>query len=186
MAKKTQRVVPDGTRVLALDVASSVGYAFGAGGGLVEWGKYSCDTKDGMGRRLVKMSKWISKVIHGLPVRPEVVVVEAPYMSRNAKTYAVLNKYVAVIQREVRRILNVECVFISPHDVKRTLKLPKAKATQQHKKNMIAKVNKQFDLRLKYSTSIKNKSKQSDDDTADAIGLLWAYWIKNDVVEAEI
>lgn len=186
MSKKRRRLktpLPMGDVVLTLDVASGVGFGYGIGGKVVRYGKYASNDNEGLGQRLVKLSKWLSQLINNLPEKPSVVVVELPYLNRNPHTYAVLNRYVAVVQREVFRLLNIECAFITPRDAKNILKLPKTRNHTQQKKNAIRKINRLLGLDLKYVSGRSKKAKRSDDDTADALILLIAYWIKTGVLQ---
>lgn len=174
--------LPDGKRVLTLDIASAVGYAYGAGGTVVRYGKHTSEDDAPLGRRLHNFSQWLSKVIHGLPEPPDIVVIEQPYLGRNPKTHAILNRYIGVAQREIFRILKLDCEFMSPATVKKLLKFPPKKTHEQYKRLMVKKVNEVLGLQLCYKPSRTHKTKQSDDDIADAIGLLFAYWLKNGII----
>lgn len=183
---KTKRTIPEGERTLTFDISSSAaGFAYGAGGKLITYGKYYGGDIDQHGLRLLRFSKWVSKVINSLPEPPDRVIIEQPFLGRNVKTYGVLSKYVGIAQREVRRMLGQECGFITPNDVKNILKLPSGKAHEQHKINMINKINRMFGTSFKFSTSTKGKSKHSDDDAADAVGVLAAVWIQEGVINLD-
>lgn len=162
--------------VLAFDVGSKcTGYAFGPEGGeLVKYGKYVAEITDSnqKGRRFYNFSKWVAKLVHSLPRKPTQVVIESPYYNRNVKTYAVLNKYIAIVQREVFRILQKETEFVSPKSVKASLDVPNGKTYKERKVNMVKFINKTYGLSLNYHASNKDKS---DDDTADAIALLTVF-----------
>jgi Holliday junction resolvasome RuvABC endonuclease subunit len=182
--RKTLPALPDGQRVLTLDIASAVGWAFGAGGRVIGYGKYVGDNSDEHGERLVKLSKWLSKTIHSLPAPPDLILIEPPYLGRNTKTFAVLNKYLGVVQREVYRITEKECTFMSSKEVKSILKLPKSRNHDQQKRNMVRLANQLLGTEFKFVNNRSTKSKKSDDDIADAIGLLIAWWIKNGIIES--
>lgn len=173
--------MPEGQRILALDIASACGYAFGAGGQVLKYGKFASDTADTEGEKLYKFSKWISSAIHDLPAPPDIVVIEQPYFLRNAHTFAVLNKFVAIAQREVYRLFQIECDFMTAKDVKIKLGLPKAKTHAQRKVAMVRKINSLLGTNFQYVANRNRKFKRSDDDIADAIGLLIAWWIKHDL-----
>lgn len=67
-----------------------------------------------------------------------------------------------------------EC-FLDPRSVKRALKVKKGKDHDGNKKIMVKRINSLYGLRLKF---IKNKAKSyNDDDEADAIALLTAWWL---------
>lgn len=169
---------------MALDIAGSSGWAFGVNGQVIKYGKAVLDQDDEAGERLLKLSKWISRLINELPGAPDVVVVEMPWMGKNVKTYGVLSKYVAIVQREVRRLLGIECTLLSPSDVKTKLKLPKGKTTYaQRKRDSVKRINKLLGLDLQYHEGRAQKSKKSDDDIADGIAILIAYWIITGQVE---
>ena len=99
--------------VLAFDVSSScTGFCFGSSGVPFKYGKRVADKKGGEGEKLLSFSKWVAKTINTLPNRPHRVVIESPFLRHNRQTFALLSKYVAVVQREVFRILKLECEFI--------------------------------------------------------------------------
>jgi Holliday junction resolvasome RuvABC endonuclease subunit len=182
MGRRKHRTVPTlpaGERVLAFDIASASGYAFGIAPEIIKYGKYTIESGQPVGQGLLQFSKWLAKVINDLPAKPEVVVVESPFLGRNAHTYAVLNRYIGIVQREVFRILGCDCQFISPKAVKARLKLPKTRSHKQNKINMIRKINALLGTDFKYVSGRGKKAKRSDDDIADAIGLLMVYWLKN-------
>lgn len=181
--KKSKLVIPEGSVVLAMDLAGGVGWSLGVGGKVITYGKHAMDTSDSMGERLHRFAVWLSKMIHKLPARPEIVVIEGAYLGRNVKTYSTLTKYAAVAQREIYRILNVEAQFITPRYVKQILKLPKTRSHAQAKKSMIRKINRLLGLELKYVPHRTKKSKLSDDDTSDALALLLAFWLKYGIIE---
>lgn len=174
--------MPPGERVLTLDIASAVGYAYGAGGVVVCYGKHTSEDDAPIGKRLHNFSQWLSRVIHALPAPPEKVIIEQPYLGRNPKTHAVLNRYIGIAQREISRILNLECDFLSPSVVKKTLKFPPKKSHDQYKRMMVTKVNEVLGTQFQYKSSRTKKAKQSDDDIADAIGILFAYWLRNGTI----
>lgn len=176
--KKSEDSLPPGERVLALDIASAVGYAYGVNGKVIKYGKYISDNTENIGLRLLRFSKWLSRMIASLPARPDVVIIEQPYLGRNAHTHAILNRYIGVAQREIYRILGVNCEFLTPREVKTKLKVPKGKNHKQHKINMVRKINSILGTDFRYVAGRSAKSKRSDDDICDAIALLLVYWIK--------
>jgi Holliday junction resolvasome RuvABC endonuclease subunit len=183
---KPRPILPDGQRVLTLDLSSSgVGYAYGAGGVVLSYGKYVSSDKDGNGQLLLKFSKWLAQVINRLPAPPEIVVIEQPYLGFNPHTYSVLSKVVGVAEREVYRLLGYEPQFMTPSEVKSKLGIAKTKNHDKNKRNMVKKVNDLLGLDLKFvkgKKSASTKAKRSDDDVADALGMLLAWWLKHGIV----
>jgi hypothetical protein len=173
--------------VLALDIASSSGFAFGVEGEVIQYGKYTPDTDKPIGKRLLDFSKWLSRLLNRLPATPDIVVIELPYLAngrtKNVLTFSVLTKYIGIAQREVWRVLQTDCVFMTSREVKTKLRLPSVKSHPERKKQMIRRVNKLLGLDLQYVSGRSRKAKRSDDDMADAIGLLLAYWIKEGTID---
>ena len=65
--------------------------------------------------------------------------------------------------------------FLDPRTIKRALKVKKGKDHNGNKKIMVNRINSLYGLNLKYG---KNKTKKyNDDDEADAIALLTAWWM---------
>jgi Holliday junction resolvasome RuvABC endonuclease subunit len=186
MAKRRRKAKeclgPEHEKIVAFDVASGTGCVFGAGGQVVTWDKFAMATKEAPGERLASLAEWIGKTLRGLPEVPDTILVELPFLGRNAKTFAVLSKYVAVVQCEVFRQLGKECVFMTPREVKSLVKLPKTKSHARQKQNAIRKINKLLGLDLKYIPGKKTAKSFSDDDIADAMLLLIAYWVKGHVL----
>jgi Holliday junction resolvasome RuvABC endonuclease subunit len=157
--------------IFCLDIGSKcTGYSFGTDKELLKYGKYVAKQSGGEGKRLLRFSKWLSSLINGLPKVPHRVIIESPYYNRNVRTYGVLNKYVAIAQREISRVLDVECEFVSSSKVKSVIGVKKGKTYQDRKKNMVNKINQVYGLDLKYHKSNKNIS---DDDICDAIAILY-------------
>lgn len=68
--------------------------------------------------------------------------------------------------------------FLDPRTVKRTLNVKKGRNHDDNKKIMVKRINTIYGLHLKY---IKNKAKKyNQDDEADSIALLHAWWILKD------
>lgn len=162
------------TCILAFDLSAKAS-AFAAGtytGDLIQFSKYVAANKGGRGQKLHNFAKWVSKSINRLPYTPSEVVIEAPYYRRNIKTYGVLNMYVAITQREVFRLLGLECSMIAPSTVKSVLNVEKGATHAERKLNMITFINSFMNLQLKYH---KTNKKISDDDIADAIAVYMAH-----------
>jgi len=164
---------------IAFDLSSSCSaFAFGVDGSLVKYGKWINKNFDkgvsDHGRSLLKFSSWVSRSIRSCEKPPEVVLIEQPYAGRNKHTYGVLSKFLGVAERETRRLLpEVEIIMVPPSAVKKALNVPKGKDYKARKRNMVKKINRMLGLNLRYHASSKKKS---DDDIADAIGVLYYYF----------
>jgi Holliday junction resolvasome RuvABC endonuclease subunit len=181
-SRKSRPTLPSGEKILTFDVSSSgTGFAFGSGGVVLKYGKYCSTEGDCTGRKLLKLAKWVSQVINGLPAPPEVVFIELPFLRQNPHVFSVLSKFVGTVEREVYRILNIQAHYMSPTEVKNALKMGKSKGHAGNKKAMVRKINQILGLDLKYSSSKKGKSKKSDDDIADSLAMLLAIWLKNGI-----
>ena len=67
-----------------------------------------------------------------------------------------------------------EC-FLDPRSIKRALKVKKGRDHDDNKKLMVKRINSLYGLHLKFR---KNKAKSyNDDDEADSIALLAAWWL---------
>lgn len=165
--------IPTDEWIFTLDLGvKCVGFAFGNKDSLIKYGKYVAKPGLANGERLYKFSKWLSSTINGLPTRPNIVIIESPYLKQNVKTYGVLNQLLGVASREIYRILAVEEQEIPPSKVKNVVKPKKSSDYYERKANMVTKINQIYNIDLKYHKSNKNIS---DDDIADAIALLETY-----------
>lgn len=163
---------------MTLDLGSlSSGYAYGIDGKLEKYGKFVVERdkeNDDHGFQLLKFSRWLSRLINGLQRKPDVVVIEMPYLARNPNTFKVLSKFLGSAEREIRRILkdDVEIQMITASRVKQVLSPKKGKTHKERKINMIKRVNSLTGLDLRYHS---NKS-HTQDDVADAIALFFTYF----------
>lgn len=180
MASKTESSTTK--LVLTLDVsAKCVGYCFGelASEKIIKYGKYveKDDDSAGRGEKLFRFGQWLAKTINSLPYKPSHIVIEAPYYSKNIKTYGVLSKYVAIAERETYRLTRITAEFIAPSAVKSALEVPSGKTHAERKYNMVKKINSLLGMELNFHKKNKNIS---DDDIADAIGLFLTYCARYD------
>lgn len=159
--------------ILALDLGSKCSaYAFGSEGEVLSYGKWVVKEQSSgndHGEALLSFSKWLSRVIHKMPKRPQMVVIEQPYAGPNMHTYAVLCKFWGVAEREVKRLApESQISTITASSVKRGLAVKKGSSHKENKVNMIKRINRLMNIDLKYHSN-KNKTQ---DDIADAIGIL--------------
>lgn len=112
---------------------------------------------------------------------PELVIIERPFRGRNSNVLAHLSKFVAVVELTAYRVLGLEITpecFLDPRSVKKTLKVKRGRNHDDNKKIMVKKINSIYGLHLKF---VKNKAKSfNDDDVADSVALLHAWWILKD------
>ena len=161
--------------VFVLDIGSKCSaYCFATREGqILKYGKYVAKKGvSGRGQQLLNFSKWLSKVLNGLPYMPIRTAIEAPYYSKNIKTFGGLSRYAGVAERELYRITRSEPAFIAPSAVKAHLQVPRGRTHAERKHNMVKEINRRLGLKLSYHKSNKNIS---DDDIADAIGLCITY-----------
>ncbi len=108
---------------------------------------------------------------------PHEILIEKPYRGRNSNVLANLSKYIAVAELCAYLTLDLELDeswFLDPRSIKKALKVQRGKDYDDNKKIMVNRINELFGLKLKYS---KKKSKKlSDDDIADSIAVLVAFW----------
>jgi hypothetical protein len=167
-------------RILSFDVSgAATGWAYGFNGKLEDWGKFISKEHDPKGKRLADFAKWVCSILEAK--KPTIVLVERPYRGRNSNVLVSLSKFIAIVEFCTYFTLELEIKgewFIDPKVVKKTLKVPKGRDYDDNKRLMVKKINSLYNLNLKFNDK-KSKS-FNDDDTADAIGLLTAWWWKND------
>jgi|SRR6266850_5977890 len=167
-------------RILALDVSGScTGWAFGLYGKLEDYGKYIQKQSGSKGKKLAQFADWLTSLLEAK--KPTVVLIEKPYRGRNSNVLANLSKFIAVVELCAYLTLDLELEdswFLDPRSIKHALKVQKGKDYDDNKKIMVNKINNLFGLKLKYSQ--KKSKKLSDDDVADAIAVLVAFWSRDD------
>jgi Holliday junction resolvasome RuvABC endonuclease subunit len=171
-------------KVLALDIAgSSTGWSFGEDHQLKEWGKYISNLRHSRGRRLHDFAQWMGELFE--THKPDVILIEKPFLGRNSNVLANLSKFVAMAEYQAYNVLGLAIEddwFLDPRQIKRLMKVKKSTEKgntkskhDDNKKLMVQKINELYGMRLKYC---KQKSKKyNDDDIADSIALLHAWWI---------
>ena len=167
-------------KILALDVSgSATGWAFGSKHALKSHGKFISNLRCSRGERLGDFAGWIAGLLADL--QPDIILVEKPYLGRNSKVLTNLSKFVAIVELQAFAVLELEIKdewFLTPKEVKRLMGVktsPKSSDRySSNKEQMVKRVNHLYGLSLKY-TKNKNK-KHNDDDIADAIALLSAWW----------
>jgi Holliday junction resolvasome RuvABC endonuclease subunit len=171
-------------RELAFDVAgSATGWAFGVNRQLLNWGKYISNVRQSRGQRLYEFACWLDELLQ--KYQPDVVLIEKPFLGRNSNVLANLSRFTAIVEMQVYETLDLKldsAWFIDPKVVKKLLKVKKSvrkrNMKEKHADNkrlMVQRINKLYGLKLRYK---KGKSKKyNDDDIADSIALLHAWWL---------
>lgn len=170
-------------KILALDVSgSATGWASGEGHTLKDYGKFISNLKKSRGERLYDFAIWLELLFD--KYKPDLILIEKPYLGRNSKVLANLSRFIAIVELVAYQKLQLEIEeewFIDPKTIKRLLGVarPRKRNNGEHyfdnKAIMVKKINSLYGLKLKYSA---NKSKKyNDDDSADAIAV-WTAWIK--------
>ena len=171
-------------RILALDVSgSATGWALGEDKQLMNWGKYISNVRHKRGRRLAHFADWLKELF--LEHEPDIILIEKPFLGRNSNVLANLSKFIAIVELQAYTVLELSLEadwFVDPKVVKKLLRVKKsahkknAKAKHDdNKKIMVTRINKLYGMTLRYG---KGKSKKhNDDDIADGIALLHAWWL---------
>lgn len=167
-------------RILALDISGScTGWALGLYGKLSSYGKYIQKQSGSKGKKLAQFADWLTSLLEAK--KPTIILIEKPYRGRNSNVLANLSKFIAIAELCAYLTLDLELEedwFLDPRSIKKLLKVHKGKDYDDNKKIMVNKINELFGLKLKYSQ--KKSKKLSDDDIADSIALLVAYWNRDD------
>ena len=163
-------------KILALDVSgAATGWAIGIDGKLESFGKFIGKVTQSKGRQLYEFSKWIEEILK--EKSPDIIIIERPFRGRNSNVLAQISKFIAIVELSSVKILDLDITsdhFLDPKSVKKNLKVKKGRNHDDNKKIMVKRINAIYGLHLKY---IKNKAKAyNDDDSADAIALLHAWW----------
>lgn len=162
-------------RVLALDSSSrACGWSIFDSGQLVAHGCYR-QSGIGHGERLMRFRVWLLTMLREWA--PHLLVYEAPYQGRMKNTFGVLSRYVGIIEAANYEYYEREFdknAAVPAHLVKRAIKVKKGKNHAENKRLVVALVNQQFGLSLKYKENDTTK-KVTQDDEADAIALNWAW-----------
>lgn len=163
-------------RILALDISSSAtGWAYGYDNKLIAYGKYITKQSGERGKRLYEFSEWIERLVK--EKNPELIIIERPFRGRNSNVLAILSKFVAVAEIAAYKVLKLEIQpdhFLDPRTIKKTLKVKRGNNHDQNKRLMVNKINSIYGLKLKYNP--KKSKTFNDDDEADAIAILHAWW----------
>jgi Holliday junction resolvasome RuvABC endonuclease subunit len=180
-----ERPIRRNMKILSLDISGSgTGWAIANDHTLSDdYGKYVSNVSKRRGERLDLFYKWLTRLLR--KHRPDTILIEKPYLGRNSNVLVSLSKFVAIAELAVFSVLkkNIEDHwFIDPRTIKKTLNVgkPSSKLSPKekhdaNKKIMVKRINSLYGLKLKY---MAGKSKQHcDDDIADAIAIIHAYWI---------
>jgi Holliday junction resolvasome RuvABC endonuclease subunit len=171
-SSKAMSVKP--TTVLALDLSSScIGWAVGIDKNLVAYGKFVFKTTSAInGDKLATFISYLTVILE--TYGPQKVLVEKTLMGKGDTTVRHL-EILGVVRATVFKILGLEILeswLIPAKTVKRLLKVKKGRDHAHNKQIMVEKINQLFNLRLKCESS----KIESDDDIADAIAVLVAYY----------
>ena len=162
-------------KILALDISGKcTGWAFGEEK-LLAWGKHIQKQNDSKSKKLADFANWITDLLQAK--KPDIILIEKPYRGRNSNVLVSISRFIAIAELCAFVTLSLELEpewFLDPRTVKKTLKVSKGKDYEDNKKLMVQKINKLYGLHLKYG--IKKSKKFNDDDSADAIALLTAWW----------
>jgi hypothetical protein len=165
-------------RVLALDLSSQcVGWAVFDNGELVTYGRYR-QCGESHGEKLATFDVWLIDLLKWQA--PTHVVVEAPYAGRVRHTYGILMLYVGKVLEQHFRHFGEEMPkhhLVPAHLVKRILGVKKGTSHEQNKKRVLLLINQLYGLSLKFKSNDRTK-RVSEDDTADAIALNRAWWLR--------
>jgi Holliday junction resolvasome RuvABC endonuclease subunit len=170
-------------KIIALDVSgSATGWAYAVDHTLKDYGKFISNLRKTRGERLYDFALWLDELF--TKYKPDVVLIEKPYLGRNSNVLANLSKFIAVVELMAFQALDLEINqewFIDPKQVKKLLGLPRSKKGKtstkyiENKAAMVKRINSLYGLKLKY---VSGKTKRhNDDDIADAIAVL-AAWLK--------
>lgn len=163
--------------VLSLDLSSRcVGWALGMDGEVVLYGKYVFkSTSQVLGEKLSAFGQYLAVLLD--VYAPDRVLVEKPLLRKGnttARHYEMLGVVRSILWERNRREL-LDSWLIPATTVKRLLNVPRGQNHEQNKQLMVRKINQLMQVNLKFDPNSKYKS---DDDMADAIALLYAYWRK--------
>lgn len=158
-------------RILALDVSSeTVGWAVFNESRLERWGKFHPEGEKGRhGARLASYEAWLTTQL--AQFKPVYLLVEQPYSARNPKAFSVLSRYYGIAELCHWRHFQEELPDDqrpTPKGVKDQLAANRAGIPyEQRKQLMVDLINDMYRLHLTY----KKRSRDSDDDIADAIAV---------------
>jgi len=164
---------------MALDMSTRcVGWAVGVDRDLTLYGKYVFKSTAEISEKLLAFSLWLNDMLETFT--PKRLLVERP-LSRRATTTARHYELMGVVRTCWYSYSGKELAkawIISPTTVKSKLGVERGGDHDANKQIMVDKVNRLFSLDLAYSP---HSAYKSDDDIADAIGLLETYWrlVKN-------
>lgn len=159
---------------LGLDVSSTlVGYSVFKGTKLHTYGKFRPEGPH-HGAKLKSFYEFLQQLL--AKHTPDDVILEMPF---RGSSYAVLSMYVGVVLMAHAEVLGYELPSrnkVRPVDVKRRLGLPSKQTHEQNKRNMLRYINRTYGLRLRFRRNTKTRT--SDDDIADAIGLVHVWLLR--------
>lgn len=160
--------------ILALDMSlTCVGWAIGLGRELVTFGKFVFKNTASNGQKLHAFEEWLEDML--VAFEPSRLLVEQP-VSRKRNTTARHHEMLGIVKAswyEYKGSDIKKSWIIAPTTVKTQLGVKRGKDHYRNKVIMVEKINALFGLNLECHP---NSAYRSDDDIADAIGVLEAYW----------
>jgi Holliday junction resolvasome RuvABC endonuclease subunit len=163
-----------GKVTLAFDLSSSCcGWAVGQDETLERYGKFIFKSTAGTSEKLAAFAGLVDVLL--ATFQPNEVILENP-LSGRAKVTARHFELVGILRATVYARLGYEIEqehFISPKTVKKWMEVPSGTDHNNNKLIMVNKINDLFGLQLKYDP---NSKIHTDDDTADAIAALVAWY----------
>lgn len=169
------------TRVLALDISTTcIGWALGEDKEVVRWGKLVFKTTAEIGEKLLAWNEFLTVLLD--VYEPDKLLVES-VLSRRANTTKRHSEMHGITRKVWRRYTGEEIKkswFVSPKTVKSALGVRRGNDHDENKLIMVNEVNARLPhLGLRYDSG---SAYTSDDDIADAVAVLLAYWTKNQKV----
>jgi Holliday junction resolvasome RuvABC endonuclease subunit len=172
---------PDGgkkaSRELALDLSTRcVGWAVGERRDLLAYGKLVVKSTAEVGQRLDALEDALRELIRA--VEPERLLLEKP-LSRKGVVTMRHNEIVGIVRKVFFEETGGEILdswIIAPASVKKSLGIERGGSHEENKRLGVERVNQLYGLGLRFHKSSKI---ETDDDTADAILVLSAYWQRN-------
>jgi len=164
-------------RVLGFDLSSTcVGWALALDGKILTYGKYVFKSTAKLGEKANAFRGFVAVLLD--TYSPDVLLVEKPLSGRRINNQPTI-ELVGVLRELWFAKTGSEILkswFLTAKLVKLRLNVPLGHSHDRNKELMVSKINQLLGLKLKYDRNSKYKS---DDDVADAIGVVLAYVKRN-------
>lgn len=168
-ARKGRQTMPD----LAFDLSSScIGWACGVEGRVERSGKFVFKSTAGTGEKLVSFEAYLEALL--TTFMPRRLLLERP--STKGTTAIRHNELVGIVRKVWFDVAGSEIAdewLMHPRTIKSLLRVPRGNNHDENKIIMLNKINSLYGMSLKWD---KNSKLKSDDDIADAIAVLTAFW----------